>query len=117
MSDRIWVRHLLALCLMVATGSFPAFAQSSGDADLKALNERIIALYQVGKYAEALPQAQRYVEETKRRFGVNSPQHATALNHLAALFQATNRLAEAEPLVRRALAIDEESYGPDHPTV
>ena len=27
----------------------------------------------------------------------------------------TNRLAEAEPLIRRALAIDEASFGPDHP--
>ena len=33
------------------------------------------------------------------------------------LLQATNRLAEAEPLFRRALAIHEASYGPDHPAV
>ncbi len=33
------------------------------------------------------------------------------------LLQATNRLGEAEPLMRRALAIDEGSYGPDHPNV
>ena len=32
-----------------------------------------------------------------------------------ALLQATNRLAEAEPLFRRALAIFETSLGPDHP--
>jgi hypothetical protein len=31
--------------------------------------------------------------------------------------RATNRLDEAEPLFRRALAIDERSFGPDHPTV
>ena len=31
--------------------------------------------------------------------------------------QATNRLAEAEPLLRRALAIDEQSYGAEHPNV
>ncbi|MEL6567843.1 MAG: tetratricopeptide repeat protein, partial [Pseudomonadota bacterium] len=37
--------------------------------------------------------------------------------NLAALLQATNRLTEAEPLMRRALAIDEASYGPDHPEV
>ncbi len=30
---------------------------------------------------------------------------------------ATNRLAEAEPLIRRALAIDEQSYGAEHPDV
>jgi hypothetical protein len=31
------------------------------------------------------------------------------------LFRATNRLAEAEPPMRRALAIFEKSLGPDHP--
>jgi hypothetical protein len=33
------------------------------------------------------------------------------------LLQDTNRLGGAEPLMRRALAINEASYGPDHPTV
>jgi hypothetical protein len=33
------------------------------------------------------------------------------------LLQATNRLVEAEPLMRRALSIDEKSYGPEHPDV
>ncbi|MFO0776824.1 MAG: tetratricopeptide repeat protein [Nitrospira sp.] len=42
---------------------------------------------------------------------------ATPLNNLAQLLQATNRLAEAEPLMKRALAIDETSYGPEHPKV
>jgi hypothetical protein len=31
--------------------------------------------------------------------------------------RATNLHAEAEPLSRRALAIDEKSFGPDHPHV
>ena len=39
------------------------------------------------------------------------------LNNLAELLRATNRLGEAEPLYRRALAIFEASYGPDHPDV
>ena len=42
---------------------------------------------------------------------------AIRLNNLAQLLQDTNRLSEAEPLMRRALAIDEKSYGPDHPKV
>ena len=45
------------------------------------------------------------------------PRVARDLNNLAELLQATNRMAEAEPLYRRALAIDERSYGPDHPDV
>ena len=45
------------------------------------------------------------------------PNYAAALNNFALLLQATNRLAEAEPLMRRALAIDEQAYGDDHPEV
>ena len=40
-----------------------------------------------------------------------------ALNNLASLLQTTNRLGDAEPLYRRAMAIDEESLGPDNPEV
>ena len=46
-----------------------------------------------------------------------APGRGHSLNNLARLLQATNRLAEAEPLMRRALAIDEASYGPEHPNV
>ena len=42
---------------------------------------------------------------------------AIDLNNLAGLLQATNRLGEAEPLMRRALAIAEASYGSEHPHV
>ena len=42
---------------------------------------------------------------------------ATALNNLAQLLQATNRPAEAETLLRHALAIAETVCGTDHPTV
>ena len=45
------------------------------------------------------------------------PNVARDLNNLAQLLQATNRLSDAEPLMRRALAIDEVSFGPDHPKV
>jgi len=40
-----------------------------------------------------------------------------ALNDLAVLMQTMNRLAEAEPLMRRVLELDENSFGPDHPKV
>jgi Tetratricopeptide repeat len=44
-------------------------------------------------------------------------QWLSGLNNLATLLQATNRLTEAEPPMRRALAIDEKSFGPEHPNV
>jgi hypothetical protein len=40
---------------------------------------------------------------------------ATALNNLGRLLQDTNRLTEAEPLMRRAVKIWEDSLGPEHP--
>ena len=45
----------------------------------------------------------------EKSLGPEHPNVAIRLNNLAALLQATNRLAEAEPLMRRALAIDEQS--------
>lgn len=42
---------------------------------------------------------------------------ARDLNNLARLLQATNRLAKAEPLMRRALAILEASLPDHHPWV
>jgi tetratricopeptide (TPR) repeat protein len=53
----------------------------------------------------------------EQSYGKDHPTVAIRLNNLAGLLQATNRLAEAEPLMRRALAIDEQSYGKDHPDV
>ena len=41
---------------------------------------------------------------------------AIRLNNLALLLKVTNRLAEAEPSMRRALAIFEESLGAEHPS-
>jgi tetratricopeptide (TPR) repeat protein len=38
-------------------------------------------------------------------YGLEHPNVATSLNNLAQLLQATNRLAEAEPLMRRVLLI------------
>ena len=42
-------------------------------------------------------------------YGPDHPEVATDLNNLAVLLKDTNRLAEAESLSRRALAIDERT--------
>ena len=42
---------------------------------------------------------------------------ATLMNQLALLLHARALHSDAEPLMRRALAIDEQSYGADHPEV
>ena len=40
-----------------------------------------------------------------------------SLNNLAALYNDQGRYADAEPLFKRALAIQEKVLGPDHPDV
>ncbi|HSR81517.1 MAG TPA: CHAT domain-containing tetratricopeptide repeat protein, partial [Hyphomicrobiaceae bacterium] len=49
--------------------------------------------------------------------GSEHPLVATRLNNLALLLEHTNRVSEAEPLMRRALTVDEKSHGPDHSDV
>ena len=57
------------------------------------------------------------MEILENKGGDPFPNYAAALNNLALLLKATNRLAEAEPLMRRAMAIDEAAFGTDHPAV
>ena len=47
----------------------------------------------------------------------NSKEETWALCDLAELLKTTNRLVEAEPLMRRALALNEQSFGAKHPDV
>ncbi len=73
------------------------------------LGELAYALAEWPVAESAFKEAQRFVEKEQDT--------ATVLNNLALLLQATNRLAEAESLMRRALEIYEKSYGPEHPDV
>jgi hypothetical protein len=61
--------------------------------------------------------SRRCLAIAEARFDPNDPRIAVRLNNLAELLRATNRLGEAEPLYRGALAIDEASLGKDHPIV
>ncbi len=72
-----------------------------------------ILLFQKGLYYQAEPLMRRTVEILKPE----NPDFATALNNLAQLLQYTNRLTEAEQLMRLALVVDEGSFGPDDPKV
>ena len=110
-----------AVCISLATilvfahlGSGPVAAQPVDE--LEKLNQRVIQLYQAGKYAEAVPIAERYAEGMKARHGADAPQYATVLNNLAGLLQATNRLAEAEPLIAARSPSTRRASAPSIPT-
>jgi len=69
-----------------------------------------------GDYARAEPLMRRALAISAQRLG-GHPNVVRYLNGLAVLLHDTNRLEEAESLYRHALAIDEESWGADDPTV
>ena len=50
-------------------------------------------------------------------YGPDHPRLATSLNNLASLLLYSKKLNEAEPIIRRAIAILEKTYGLDHPDV
>ena len=49
--------------------------------------------------------------------GPAHPDVAASLNNLAVLYAAQGKYTVAEPLHKRALAIDEKALGPNHPDV
>src|SRR5271157_815653 len=68
-----------------------------------------MSLYGQGKYREAAAAFQRCLRIR--------PDDATVLNNTAISLKEAGDYAGAEPLNRRALAIDEKALGPDHPDV
>jgi Tetratricopeptide repeat len=62
-------------------------------------------LHDLARYAEAEPLLRDCQRLRESKTGPNSPGVAVVLNNLAELLRATNRLAEAEPLMARAVRI------------
>jgi tetratricopeptide (TPR) repeat protein len=90
-------------------------AQETKEADK--LNERVIELYNAGRYSDAVPIAQRVLALREKALGRDHPDVATSLYNLASLYDSQGRYADAEPLYQRSLAIREKALGRDHPDV
>jgi CHAT domain-containing protein/tetratricopeptide (TPR) repeat protein len=113
------LRHggVLLVFLAVAASAGLLSAQTQDADEHTALYAQMGQLESQGKYAEALPVAERYVALTRQRHGEESKELATALSWLGGLHLHQGRYAEAEPVLNLALAIAEKALGPDHPTV
>src|SRR5690349_18622616 len=93
----------------------PVTAQQADEAGT--LFTQIRKLFDEGKYADAVPLAQRALAVRENELGPDHPDVAISLNNLAELYRAQGRYVDAEPLYRRSLGIREKSLGPDHPDV
>lgn len=111
MTSRRRLHLTLWLALAASTSlAVPSFAQKS---EALALNAKIVELSRAGKYAEAVPLAQRQLEAAEKAHGPVHRDVAAALNNLGQLYASLGRDAEAEPLYKRAIAIMEKAAGLD----
>ncbi len=69
------------------------------------------------RYAEAMGWYQFGLNECEERLGPTHASTAAALSNLGEQLRVTNRLAEAEPLLLKAMEINTAIYGADHPEV
>jgi CHAT domain-containing protein/tetratricopeptide (TPR) repeat protein len=113
---KIFVLLLSAGAVVLALSAVPAFGQEALK-EANELNQRVVKLYQAGKYAEALSLAHSALEFSEKALGSNHTEVGNALNNLAELYRSTGEYQGAKPLFQRALAIQEKALGPDHPDV
>jgi len=95
----------------------PTSAQTEELNEAQRLGEQFTQLIQQGKYAQAIPLAQKLLAIAEKAFDPDAPEVAKFLDMLAALYKVQGNYQSAEPLSKRALAIYEKALGPDHPTV
>ena len=99
---------------LVALVLWPTTLHAQSEALTEAIR-RFGALYEAGRYEEAIPVGRKALELGERVFGPDHHTTANLLNILAGLYDAQGRYEAAEPLYKRALAIKEKALGPEHP--
>ena len=105
------IRSALTLWLALIAGVAMTAPSSAQKIDVSARNTQIVELSRAGKYSEAIPLAQRLLADIEKAFGGDHRDVAAALNNLAMLYGSQGRDAEAEPLLRRSIAILEKLHG------
>jgi CHAT domain-containing protein/Tfp pilus assembly protein PilF len=91
----------------------PAQRQRLGAANR--LEMQVVALFQQGKFSEAIRSAQQILRIRKEMLGEKHPDYARSLFNLAAQHHSRGDYARAEPLYQQALAITKQALGDHHP--
>lgn len=88
-----------------AASAAPAAGQSDALKEADSLSVQVTKLYQAGKFAEALPLAERALKLREEAVGREHPSVAVALKNLGAVYSATGKTDKARQLYGRALSI------------
>ena len=107
----------IAAVLICFTLSVPRPASAQGLDEATAATQKVIQLYDQGRFSEAIPLAQRALAIREKALGPYHPDVAASLNYLALLYNNQGRYADGELLYKRAVVIREKALGPDHPDV
>ena len=109
-----WMVRLLRAVALVGLALCMTAAHAQQHDELTRLSAEVSRLHGQGKYADAIPVAERYIATARREHGEQHPEFANAVGRLGSIYQAAGRFAEAEPLLKRSLAIIEKALGSDH---
>jgi CHAT domain-containing protein/tetratricopeptide (TPR) repeat protein len=108
------MRILVALFAVLAMLSAPVRLVAQDADDEVALSQQVDELLRAGRYADALPIAQRALAKLKERYPEDDFHHSILLSRIAEIYARQGRYSDAEPYYRRALAVDEHTFGPDN---
>jgi CHAT domain-containing protein/Tfp pilus assembly protein PilF len=118
-----WLGHALILILLATTSVAQQPQRSKQDQatqdqlEVLAAMQRLVALNQAGKYAEALPLAEQALTLARTRFGERSDTTGMAYYMLATALDNNGRHREAIDAHRRGIAIQEVTQGRESATI
>jgi tetratricopeptide (TPR) repeat protein len=90
--------------------SAPAFCENRAWSEM---NDSVVRMYQDGRYAQALPVAEKALKEARKNFPVDAPELALSLNNLALLYKNEGRYEESAKLYEESVSVAEKIAGPD----
>ena len=98
----------LAFTLLIATMN-----TSEAQENIAALNQRVMQLDRAGQKAEAIALAEKTVSLSRAQFGADHKNTGILLSQLGYLYRDSGRFADAENVLKSAIAILERGSGPN----
>lgn len=109
------LRLIVSLAFIIAVASpHYAFAQRDPAAAIEA---KMNALFNSGRFAEAIPLAEQVLAIRERQSGPGSESVANALYNLAYIYEEAGRYADAAAAFQRVLGVYEALFGRENPHV
>ena len=113
LTKRLLIVLILGVTLLVGT---PGWPDENSLQKAEELNQEVRRLYNQGRYAEAIPLAEKNLLIREQVLGAKHLSTVTTLHNLAALYMATGAYDKAEPLYKRSLTMMDIIMGPEHPS-